>query len=660
MGKATIISDVGSGQYTASLVYAGRARVNAWVADLTAKIAALEAAIAGMDPGMEKTIAELRVQSFVKKKQYYEAKMPADRTVTIWCADKTEALTGSVGTIEVPGERHDGVNIQPGYEANAVYAAARDGQLLPAVATSAEAAYFNRAIMPGWQKHKPTYRYATIVADSIDFDADTCDVCLDPAYSSQQNLDINQDQGFSECESSPLAGFGQFCTDNPAHPTCTNTDAPAGLNISDAQYETIKSINAAVNAAHNYETDKSGYGVGDQWRIMGPGDKGDCEDFALTKMQALIDAGFDVKNLQLGWGQTEIGQNHAFLIIQTNNRGTLILDNRYPGLMKIENVPYRFQGYQRAGQTWADYTTRLEAVPIEYMSCNAAAFADGDEVLVEFTGQDFSTPKVIGFKNNPSGCGVVLLDEWQEHRWLGLGETVHEQVHIPSDGINRLFVVGIGFETGGGYPGICTVKYGGIELTTIEQEYVAGPSFGGSTPYISNRAWIGYLKDSDIELRADDTIIVTYSGSSGDYDIYGLPEEGSIINWAIFENVNQDNPIESYNHRYHSYYNDSEGNSGNPLPRIWNLSTGLFNSGAGSQSLYFCLANLAGANPPPPSNFTTAPDGYTKITEWGRTCTITTGHRDLQTYSVAGENPDVEFVADIYRAINIGLSIKSG
>jgi len=404
MGKATIISDVGEGRYTVSMVYAGRARVTAWVADLTAKIAALETAIAEMDDGMEKTIAELRVQSFVKKKQYYESKMPDDRTVTVWCVDKTESLTGSVGTIEVPGERHDGVNIQPGYEANAVYDAARDGQLLPAVATSAEAAYFNRAIMPGWQKDKPTYRYATIVADSIDFDADTCDVCLDPAYSSQQNLDINQNQGFSECESYPPSGFGQFCTDNPAHPTCTNTDAPGGLHISDAQYETIKNINAAVNAAHDYQTDKSGYGVGEHWEIMNPGDKGDCEDFALTKMQALIDAGFDVKNLQLGWGQTETGGNHAFLIIQTNNRGTLILDNRYPGLMQIGNVPYRFQGYQRAGQTWASYTTLLEAVAIEYMSCNAEAFADWDEVVVEFTGQDFATPKVIGFKSDPASC----------------------------------------------------------------------------------------------------------------------------------------------------------------------------------------------------------------------------------------------------------------
>lgn len=219
MGKGTIITDLGEGEYSVSLVYAGRARVDGWIADLTAKIAALQAAIAGMPAGLEKTIYELKVQSLVKRKQYLQAKMPADPTVTAWCADKTAGLSGSVGTIEVPGERSDGVNIQPGYDSNAVYDTERDGQLLPAVATLPAAAYFNRALLPGWQKWLPTYRYGTIVADSIDFDADTCDVCLDPAYSSQQNLDINQDQGFSTCEVTPPAGFSQFCIDNPTHPT---------------------------------------------------------------------------------------------------------------------------------------------------------------------------------------------------------------------------------------------------------------------------------------------------------------------------------------------------------------------------------------------------------------------------------------------------------
>jgi len=219
MGKATIISELGDGGYSVSLVYAGRSRVNKRIADLNVLISALETEIAGMDPGLTKDIAQLRLKSLEKQVEFLQDKMPDDLTMSIWCADLTTGLTGDVATIEVPGERSDGVNIKPAYSDAAVFDGETDGQLLPALATSAAAAYFNRAILPGWQRWKPTYRYGTIIADSIDFANDTCDVCLDPAYSSQQNLDVNKNQGFSECPSVTPSGFSVFCIDNPEHPT---------------------------------------------------------------------------------------------------------------------------------------------------------------------------------------------------------------------------------------------------------------------------------------------------------------------------------------------------------------------------------------------------------------------------------------------------------
>jgi len=50
-----------------------------------------------------------------------------------------------------------------------------------------------------------------------------------------------------------------------------------------------------------------------------------------------------------------------------------------------------------------------EAVPVEYMNCNTAAFEEGDSVLVEFTDQDKTMPKVIGFKEEPMHCGGFML-----------------------------------------------------------------------------------------------------------------------------------------------------------------------------------------------------------------------------------------------------------
>ncbi len=53
--------------------------------------------------------------------------------------------------------------------------------------------------------------------------------------------------------------------------------------------------------------------------------------------------------------------------------------------------------------------TSLNDVPVEYMTCNARAFAVDDRVVVEFAGQDFAKPKVIGFESNPKACGEYFV-----------------------------------------------------------------------------------------------------------------------------------------------------------------------------------------------------------------------------------------------------------
>lgn len=183
------------------------------------------------------------------------------------CADLTENLSGDVGIIEIAGDAEKGFNIQPGYNGNAVYNAARDGaikqiQPFPRTVPTGEV-FVNWARRPGWQKWKPNARYGVI--GNIDYDSDTCQVNLDPCYA---------------------------------------TDAPDGE-------------------------------------------------------------------------QLDINQ-----------------------------------------------TTTLQNVPIQYMNCNAAAFSNGDRVLVEFENQDWNSPKVIGFEMEPKSChwepfaGTLC----EKHNWW---------VHIP-------------------------------------------------------------------------------------------------------------------------------------------------------------------------------------------------------------------------------------
>lgn len=158
------------------------------------------------------------------------------KTKIAWCADLTEfaPANASVATIEVPGELGT-ILVAPGARAPV----AADGKFLAREAMSGPQAYFNAAILPGWQKFKPTYRFGTITF--LDAENNLADVSLQAATSSAQALNVNRE-------------------------------------------------------------------------------------------------------------------------------------------------------------------TELTDVPIEYMTCNAAAFEEGDEVVVQFVGQNFSQPKVIGFKTNPKPC----------------------------------------------------------------------------------------------------------------------------------------------------------------------------------------------------------------------------------------------------------------
>ena len=49
-------------------------------------------------------------------------------------------------------------------------------------------------------------------------------------------------------------------------------------------------------------------------------------------------------------------------------------------------------------------SSTLSNVPVVYMTCNARAFEEGDRVVVQFLGQDWSNPRVIGFLDNPKPC----------------------------------------------------------------------------------------------------------------------------------------------------------------------------------------------------------------------------------------------------------------
>ena len=135
----------------------------------------------------QKSIMDLKIKAAQARIAYLNANMPVDPTIPAWCADLTENLTGEVATIEVPGERGT-VLICPGAESE--FFPDLDGQLNPAINQTPEQCFWNLAMLPGWQKWMPTYRFGTITA--LDTVNDTCSVTVDAIKSSQQSLNIDQ------------------------------------------------------------------------------------------------------------------------------------------------------------------------------------------------------------------------------------------------------------------------------------------------------------------------------------------------------------------------------------------------------------------------------------------------------------------------------------
>lgn len=124
--------------------------------------------------------------SLQKQAQQFTLFQPIQRKQA-WCADFTEdrAPGSYVGTLEVKGEP-DLVLIQPGARAWIP----TDGIVTGREIMSPWQAYWNAAVLPGWQKWKPTYRWGTLTA--IDRGANTGAVQLESAASSAQRLGVNQ------------------------------------------------------------------------------------------------------------------------------------------------------------------------------------------------------------------------------------------------------------------------------------------------------------------------------------------------------------------------------------------------------------------------------------------------------------------------------------
>lgn len=116
-----------------------------------------------------------------------------------------------------------------------------------------------------------------------------------------------------------------------------------------ALVEGVSRINRLVNRSMVYVTDQEHYGTAEKWVMMPSDGKGDCEDYALSKMELLRRAKVPViivarvRSVQVKDDEMEGG--HAILELLLPNGSIAILDNRFNDLMlrsELEAKGYKF------------------------------------------------------------------------------------------------------------------------------------------------------------------------------------------------------------------------------------------------------------------------------------------------------------------------------
>ncbi|CAN5414278.1 hypothetical protein BH10PSE2_BH10PSE2_09750 [soil metagenome] len=144
----------------------------------------------------------------------------------------------------------------------------------------------------------------------------------------------------------------------PAQPAQPAQPAPEAWSLprffTDVGMDRLNQINRDVNRAIRPTDDEHAFGKADYWTVpRGPRAEGDCEDYALAKRQALIDAGIPIEALSLAVVETNRRELHAVLLVATPD-GEVVLDNLTPWIVPWRQAPYHWLQRQARGSalTW--------------------------------------------------------------------------------------------------------------------------------------------------------------------------------------------------------------------------------------------------------------------------------------------------------------------
>lgn len=133
---------------------------------------------------------------------------------------------------------------------------------------------------------------------------------------------LHPSASFMDAHRTTLAPFAhvRFCLKN--RDKCLPNSGEEIIDLTGTNRAELDRVNRLINKTIVSVSDANG---SDEWQVNVA--QGDCEDFALTKRDRLIAAGFSSRALRLAVAQTSSGEGHAVLVVRTTS-GDLVLDNR--------------------------------------------------------------------------------------------------------------------------------------------------------------------------------------------------------------------------------------------------------------------------------------------------------------------------------------------
>ena len=149
-------------------------------------------------------------------------------------------------------------------------------------------------------------------------------------------------------------------------------DSISGLN----EIEQLDAVNRFVNARVQFTNDKRQFGSADLWMAAGETlsrGRGDCEDFAIAKLQMLRRAGFAEKNLYLViLNDVRRRQDHAVLVVRSQGR-LLVLDNGTNRIVDSDSIPdYRPILTFSGNRSWTHGYRREAEATVQYAEAKSA------------------------------------------------------------------------------------------------------------------------------------------------------------------------------------------------------------------------------------------------------------------------------------------------